>query len=332
MVASVSEPKIRKRSRLRRFVKWMILILLILFLVFIFGVIPFLLSWGLTRAGTGPTDQNLPDDPAAYGANNFEAVTFPSTDGVPLSAWYLPGEHKGINLILGHGRFRSRKETMERGVRLWERGYGVLLLDFRRHGQSGGEITTMGYKERLDYLGGMNYLQQRQPEAKVAFMGVSMGAAAALMAAAETDQVAAVIAESPFLSFNDVIDHHFKLYLPRFPWYAQPLRLVRWPIQKKFIWLTEWRGDFDAEAFDVEQATRQIKAPILFIVGRADERMPPAVSEQLYQVAAHPHKQLWIVESKGTGEKEVASHGHAFRVEPEGYIARIDMFLTGLEP
>ena len=153
-------------------------------------------------------------------------------------------------------------------------------------------------------------------------MGVSMGAAATLLAAAEmTDDnsVSAVVAESSFLSFADTVTHHVSLiHLPR------GVGVPAFPFATLLIKFTAWRMNFRAADFDVLRAVRQVKRPILFIGSGRDVRMPnDKVLEPLYAAAPNPLKRKFIVAE--------ATHGRASDADPAGYLAAVLDFLKTTE-
>ncbi|HYO99279.1 MAG TPA: MFS transporter, partial [Pyrinomonadaceae bacterium] len=288
-------------------------------LIVTFGL-PWLLSFAITKAGTRPGERDRTDTPAAHGAT-FEPVTFTSTDGNTLSGWYLParsGNGEGarrITFVLTHGLFRSRYEMLERGINLWREGYGVLLYDLRRHGRSAAEFSTIGYDERHDVRAAFEFVRGREPENHVVLMGVSMGAAATLLAASEIgdEKLLAVVAESSFLSFADTVRHHIKLTgLPTFPFATLLIKF------------TTWRLNFAASDYDLERAVRRISRPVLFIGGAKDVRMPNAtVLEPLYAAAGSARKSKFIVEG--------ATHGRAYDESPETYIKAVKEFVEAVE-
>jgi predicted MFS family arabinose efflux permease/pimeloyl-ACP methyl ester carboxylesterase len=279
--------------------------------------LPWLLSFAITKAGTRPGERDRTDTPAAHGAN-FEAVSFTSTDGNTLAGWYLPAsgaqEGRGVTFVLTHGLFRSRYEMLERGLALRRAGYGVLLYDLRRHGGSPAEFSTIGYDERHDVAAAFSFVRARAPEDFIVLMGVSMGAAATLLAASEIgdEKLLAVVAESSFLSFADTARHHVKL-----------IGLPTFPFATLLIKLTSWRLNFAAEAYDLRLATGKISRPILFIGGTKDVRMPTAtVLEPLYAAATSAGKRKFIVEG--------ATHGHAYDESPESYVKAVDEFVEAI--
>lgn len=299
-------------KRLLRFLKWTAIVVVVLLLAFVFLVAPYLLASFITRAGTRPMDRRLTTSPSDFDLT-YEDVAFESTDGVQLKGWYLSGGDKGVSLACGHGLFRSRREVLERAVALRRAGFDVLLFDLRRHGDSGGERVTLGYDERLDYLGAIAYLQKRQPEDRIALLGVSMGAAAALLAASESLVVETVIADSSFLSLEHTVTHHLKLFwgLPRFP------------LGDELLFFIERKGGFRREGLNVEAAVQKIGSrPLLFVAGSEDRRMPVEVQRRLYGVAASEMSQFLVIDG--------ASHGAGYRTNPDLYARTVIDFLESV--
>jgi len=311
----------KKKSKGRRYLRRLAIISLIAVLLIVLGL-TWLLSFAITKAGTRPGERERTDTPAQLGAT-YEDVTFTSANSIQLSGWYLPANEagaKGITVVLTHGLFRSRYEMLERGVALWRRGYDVLLYDLRRHGKSRAEFSTVGFDERRDVAAAARFARERAPDNKIALMGISMGAAATLLAAVEMEnEPLAVIAESSFLSFADTVRHHIGLTpLPAFPFATLLIKF------------TAWRLNFAPGDFDLLRAVQKIDRPVLFIGGTADQRMPNAtVLEPLYAAAQHPLKSKLIVEG--------ARHGRAFDLDDEdeaaseraqaAYVDAVDEFL-----
>jgi pimeloyl-ACP methyl ester carboxylesterase len=217
--------------------------------------------------------------------------------------------------VLTHGLFRSRYEQLERGLALWREGYGVLLYDLRRHGRSSGEFSSVGYFERRDVEAAYLFVRGREPEGRVVLLGVSMGAAATLMAAAEIrdEKLLAVVAESSFLSFADTARHHVSL-----------VRIPTFPFVPLLIKFTGWRLNFDPADFDLRRAVSRIDRPVFFIGSGADKRMPTeTVLEPLYAAARSPLKRKLVVAG--------ATHGHAFDVAPAEYVRAVTEFLRAAE-
>jgi pimeloyl-ACP methyl ester carboxylesterase len=240
----------------------------------------------------------------------FEEVTFESTDGVALSGWFLPGGDRKAVVACGHGLFRSRREVLDRAAFFRQLGYDTLVFDFRRHGTSGGERVTLGYQERLDFEGAVAFLRKRRPEAPAVLYGVSMGAGAGLLAARETPEVAAVIADSPFLNIEHTVVHHVKLIfgIPRFPFASE------------LLWFLEIRGEFDRKDFDIEAAAAALgERPLLVLAGGEDHRMPPDLQKRVAAASNSALSRFVTIDGAG--------HGAAYRVATEKYQNEIRSFL-----
>ena len=116
----------------------------------------------------------------------YEDVTFPSEDGVPLEAWFVPRAGSNKLLIVNHPRgfnrygFPSHIEPW-RSVGamggndfevdfiadlriLHDAGFNVLTYDLRNHGHSGsgnGSLVTSGRYESRDVIGSLVFARSR---------------------------------------------------------------------------------------------------------------------------------------------------------------------------
>jgi fermentation-respiration switch protein FrsA (DUF1100 family) len=289
------------------------LALLIIAAILVFGVFPFWVARIATNATTRPADRRLTETPANMGAT-FKDVEFQTRDGVMISGWLLPGRDRGVTIIYSHGLFRSRREMLARAVDLWRLGYGALLYDARNHGASGPARVSLGYNERQDAEAAVKFLREEAAAAdRIVLFGISMGAATALLAAAETPEVAAVISDSSFLSLKDTIDHHLRAFL----------RLPAFPLSNEIRFWMEQRADFDDSNLDALGAVKKLgERPVLFIAGARDRRMPPEIAEKLFQASASPKSKVIVIDGPQT-----SIHGHAYQADPKLYVEAVDSFL-----
>jgi pimeloyl-ACP methyl ester carboxylesterase len=255
----------------------------------------------------------LTETPADLGAA-YRDVEFITADGVKISGWLLESRGRNVTIVYSHGLFRSRRELLRRAVDLWRLGYGALLYDARNHGQSGQAITSLGYNERLDVEAAIRYLQDvARSNDRIVLLGVSMGAVADLMAAAEEPDVSAVISDSSFRTFKDTVSHHVKLFL----------HLPSFPLANELEYFISHRAGFDADGLSPLEAVKKLGSrPVLFIGGAHDPRMPPAIADQLYRESASPKSEILIVDGEDSN-----LHGHSYYVDPQLYISRVSRFL-----
>lgn len=302
-----------KRRKGRRVLLWTFLAWLVFLPLFFFGISPLWIA-GLmaTSSGTRPFDLDLTDDPSTYGCS-FEAVEFTSRDGRTLHGWWMDGDERPP-IVFGHGLFRNRHEVVERACDWNQLGFATFVFDFRGHsirsGQKAEGPITLGYKERLDVLGAAEFLRGRgRPRAVLG--GVSMGAVAAIEAAAdEPDSAAAIIADSPYDSLEGTVRHHTRIFMG----------LPAFPFADIFIWRLTRIGGFNGDDLNTADALAKLpNTPLLLIYGADDERMPRTTAEALYAASPCPVKDLLFVEG--------ARHGAAYRRARERYNATVAQFL-----
>ncbi len=314
-------PKLRRALKVTR---WILLLLPPLALVFFLAVVPWLVATVTTTNRFHFPDKNDGKTPRDFGMS-YEEVEFVSTDGLHLKGWWMPAGPENPppgqsaasaaagTIIYCHGQNRTRIEMLPMAQLGHSLGYNGLAFDFRHQGASEGKVSSVGYWERRDVDGAVRYaLDDRHAARPLALWGVSLGAAAALMSAAETPDVAAVISDSTFLSFEDTARHHWGLFFrtwPSFPMFNETMALIR------------WKAHFNASDFDLRTAVARINPrPVLFIGVEGDPRMPPAIARTLDGLSSSPDKMLLIV--PGT------RHGEGFTSGHDQYVQAVTQFLA----
>ncbi len=283
---------------------------LLLFLpVFVFLITPMSLSYWVSSFGTRPPERRLTDTPADYG-QEFIEVEFPSRDGLMLRGWLMEGEETKPTLIFGHGLFRSRREGLERGSTLNKLGFPVLLFDLRNHGLSDPTSTSLGFLERLDVLGAYDFLKEKRARRRFVLLGVSMGAVAVIQAAGDFQQdLEAIIADSPFQSLNETIAHHTGM-----------LALPSFPFADIFTWNFTRITQYPAEDLNTLEALRRLdEIPVLLIYGTEDRRILQSGIQNVFDAIPSAKKKLVFFED--------ATHGAAYRSNPELYVETVAEFL-----
>ena len=128
--------------------------------------------------------------------------------GVGLAAWYVPAATaaggEAPTVVLVHGWGGNKSNMLGRAEILHDR-YNLLLLDPRNQGQSGEAQTTQGVREAGDLRAALEWLEAAKGPDDVAVLGVSMGGAAALAAAAADDRIDAIIVESTHATLANAV-------------------------------------------------------------------------------------------------------------------------------
>jgi pimeloyl-ACP methyl ester carboxylesterase len=135
------------------------------------------------------------DTPANHGFA-YEDVSFPTRDGVRLSAWYVTSRN-GAAVVLLHGSGSTRSAVLAHGTVLARHGYGVLLMDTRGHGLSDGDAMDFGWYGDLDIDAAVSFVMARPDvvDGEVGIVGLSMGGEQAIAAAGVDRRIRAVVAE-----------------------------------------------------------------------------------------------------------------------------------------
>jgi pimeloyl-ACP methyl ester carboxylesterase len=169
----------------------------------------------------------------------------------------------------------------------------VLMFDFRGHGESDGHTISLGFKEMLDVLAALSYLRHARPEQsrEVIGLGISMGAAALIGAAAEVaTPFDAIILDSGFASAVELTNKLFT----RIPDFFRPYLVgIGIPLAslESGCWLPEIRP---------EDKVARIRAPVLIIHAQEDPLIPADHAVRLYEHAVQP-KALWLAPTLGHG-------------------------------
>lgn len=254
--------------------------------------------------------------PAMAQGMKIENVTFPSReDKLQLKGWFLPspGSQKTVIFVHGYRNNRQQENVPALAVarEIVRKGFNMLLFDLRNSGESQGDLTSVGQFEKRDVLGAVDYVKSRGVQGKhIGLLGFSMGGATAALAAAEATEVEAAVVDAAFADLTAYIREKMPLWseLPDFPFTSMILALIP-PVT----------GTDPGEVSPI-QAVGKTVTPMLFIHGKADTTTPYKNSEQLYQAAAAPGKELWLVEG--------AEHVKSYQVQSKEYIRRVTDFFN----
>jgi pimeloyl-ACP methyl ester carboxylesterase len=143
---------------------------------------------------------------------NAEDVTFRSTDGIRLKGWLFQGMPKLAPVVLCHDLGESRNAVMNIAIALNQAGFTVLAFDFRGHGVSGGNGSTLGVKEVRDVLGAVDFVADLPKEdvdaRRIGIFGAGMGAHAAVLAAAERPSLRVLVLDGLRPDAGFTLAHH----------------------------------------------------------------------------------------------------------------------------
>ena len=236
-------------------------------------------SWLVTYLAVNPSIRHIGHTQMDALPEGYREISFKTEDGLLLRGWYAAGQSDAV-VMLVHGFARDRSELLPESRWLVERGYGVLLFDTRAQGQSAGTSIGFGYAEALDVTAGVDFVQGQLPAARIGILGYSMGAVAAIQAAAVDPRIEAVIAVSPFATLRDTVNRRLKyarVLLPLAAWWGERLTGIR----------------LDAVR-PVDSIGALAPRAVLIMHAEQDGFVTQDSGLRLYQAAGEP-KMLWLV-------------------------------------
>jgi len=252
-----------------------------------------------------------PDD---AGLANWEDVTFDSTDGLKIAAWFIPAQtdsKDGATLILVHGLSANRGEMLNRGEILARNGYHTLLIDTRDHGDSDGTATTLGALEVNDVRGALNYLTTRAEvnAEKIGILGHSSGGATAIVSAAQIPELRVIVSESAYSSVFDMAVPVVTALSGRPPF----------PSTSVVLWFMDQETGAPVSAVSpMMDAAKLAPRPLLVIHGEKDDLLDVSHSQRIFDAAGEP-KDRYLVANAG--------HIDIVEADPAEYERRVVAFL-----
>lgn len=239
----------------------------------------------------------------------FETVYLTTKDSIKLQGWYSKsmGVSKGT-VLLFHGHGSRKSAILTESDEFKKLGYNTFLLDFRAHGNSGGNVTTIGYYEGEDVKLAYDFIKAKG-EKHIILWGISMGAAAITKSIYDYNlQPEKVILEMPYGSILMAAEGR--------------IRMMHLPAEPLATFITFWGGvEHGFWAFNMKPATfaAKIKCPVLLQWGLKDPRVTRGEIDAIYDNITAP-KKLVIYNT--------AAHESLCEKEPEKWVTEINEFLN----
>ncbi len=276
--------------------------------------------------------QGVHRDPRADLGLDYRDVEFETVGGAVLRGWLVPGASDArTGVVTVHGGGADRREYLRMLPVFHDAGYPVLLFDLREHGISDGNARglSFGVREHRDVIFAVRHLRKQTGVEHVAVVGASMGAATAILAAALSDEIDAVIAEYPAGSLETWVPYmirsqagaavasDFAAQGETAPELLLGAGQPEWWIELVTFFLL-WRIDGDPDLDPLDVVDRIAPRPLLLMHGERDRMAPVADSRELFSRAGEP-KELWIMPD--------GDHTSFYNAHPEAWRARVLGFL-----
>jgi alpha-beta hydrolase superfamily lysophospholipase len=276
--------------------------------------------------GNNPRWRGMNKEPRDYGLA-AETVSFVSTDGVPLRAWWIPAAQPARgSVVIAHGVDHTRQAMLDRATFLVHAGYNVLPVDLRGHGESGGHVVSPGVAEANDIVAAARFARSRDARVPVAVLGVSYGAVAGVFAAAQTKELAAVVADGAFPTgetvYRRILSHYVRDRAAPM-WLRAGCAALGVPGMARAISLAYRMRtglNLGGELGSAVSVAPRVRAPVLQISGGSDWMVPLADATRLR--AALSNTQTTVVVIPG------ARHDTTHKTAPEIYERAVVSFLN----
>lgn len=237
-----------------------------------------------------------------------EDVSFAAADGVTLAGWWFDQPDAETVVICCHGHRGNKADMLGIGSGLWREGHSVLLFDFRGNGDSGDGPQSLAHHEQRDLRAAIDLVQRRRSAARIAVVAFSMGAAAAILVAADDPRVEVLVADSSFATMSDVVRAAYGKH--RLPQAIVPLASVASRL---------WHGYAFDDVRPLDRIAEIAPRPLLLLHGTEDKVIPYKHALRL-AAAAGPDVELVTFEG--------AEHCGGYFQDRTAYIRLVTDFLA----
>lgn len=241
--------------------------------------------------------------PAGFSA---QSVSIPGV-GHSIAGWWADqGERSPVVLLL-HAVRADRSTMVSRAQLLMKRGFSVLLIDLQGHGETFGEVITLGYRESADVVAARDWIKRTAPGSKVGVIGCSLGGASVLLAP-QPSGFDAIVLEAVYPRIAQAAENRIRIRLGFLAPVLTPLLLAQ----------LGPRLHIAASDLEPIRSIGRLGAPVLVAAGSKDEHTTLEESRELFEAASQP-KSLWIVQG--------AQHQDLLAYDRQGYEEHVVGFL-----
>jgi fermentation-respiration switch protein FrsA (DUF1100 family) len=238
-----------------------------------------------------------------------QPVRFHSSTGINLVGRWFAGTNRST-IVLANGYGDTQDQMLPIADFLHRAGFNILTYNMRARAGSGGEYVTLGVYEQKDLISALDYLCARRdvdPQ-RIGALGMSMGGAVVILAAAQDQRIKAVVDDCGFSDAPSVIAASFEhfIHLPAFPFA---------PVT---IWISDARAGIDVDSVRPMDVIAHISPRPVFIIHGLDDFIVPVDNSERNFAHAREPKQLWLVPG--------AKHGKSHSVAKAEYEQRVTAF------
>ncbi|OSZ80958.1 hypothetical protein CAP36_06890 [Chitinophagaceae bacterium IBVUCB2] len=232
-----------------------------------------------------------------------------------IDCWYskIDSAAKGT-VILYHPLSTSKSKVAAEAEEFRNWGYNVFMIDFRAHGNSEGNNTTIGYREAEEVKLAYDYIAAKG-EKNIFLWGASMGAVAIIKAVADYKlQPRGIIAEMPFETLRTHISGR-----------ARNIGFRGFPEKPFGVLVTAWIGierGFNGFKLKTTTYAKKVTSPVLLQWGALDRLVEKSETDNIFEALASPQKKLVVYNN--------IDHENFLQRDPLKWRIEVERFLSGI--
>ena len=240
---------------------------------------------------------------------SYDTIQLLTSSGIKVDAWYAsPDSAAKGTIILFHGVTINKAALLEEANEFKYWGYNIMLVDFRGHGNSGGNTSTLGVDESEEVKLAFDYLSGKG-EKNIFLFGSSMGAVVVSKAIWQYGlQPAGIILDMPFGSLQSYLEA--KARVLGFP--QQPFAFLT------SFWIGMERG-FNGFRHQTARYMKGVKCPVLLQWGDQDEIVKEAEIREVFEAIPGNKKKLVVYPG--------GRHGSLLQHDPATWRKEVSMLL-----
>ena len=261
----------------------------LLFVFIVMNIVTFFHAYKFTHfANTGAPKtkpENLTTSQKAgillFGVNNPKPVnkqvpsqkftTLHLKSNVTIECWSIKTPNAKGTVVLFHGYAGKKSDMITKSDEFIKMGYSTLLVDFMGSGGSGGNQTTIGYREAEEVKTCFDYLTN-QGVKNIYLFGTSMGAVAILKAIDDYQiQPKAIIIECPFGTMYKTVCARFTV-----------MKVPTIPLAGMLMFWGGLQNGFWAFSHNPETYAKNVNCPTLLLYGEKDSRVSREETDAIY--------------------------------------------------
>jgi fermentation-respiration switch protein FrsA (DUF1100 family) len=240
----------------------------------------------------------LPDRSAPAPPPGVEEVHYTTEDGHELTGWFLRAgsDEPYATIVVSSGNAGNRADRLPLAEGLTDRGYSVLLMDYRGYGGNLGSPSEGGLI--ADHRAAVSYVMNRPDvdPSRLVYFGESLGSAVAAIRSAEQPP-AALVLRSPFPELADVGQGHY--------WFL-PVRLLL------------------RDRFRTSEHLDEYDGPTLVLAAEHDTVVPVELSRRVAEAHADRY-----VEIPGADHNDAAVHSGRMALSAVDDFLRMELARPG---